>query len=1008
MRIEVLGPLRLRDDDGNTVEVPERKVRALLAALAAAGGQAVAAEKLVDQAWGESLPDHPVRVLQAKLSQLRALLDAASPGAREMLVRSPGGYSLPVTSKTLDAAEFRDTIRSASELPTDQERAAMLQDALKLWRGTPYAEFADELWLSAEVGGLQEIRLQAVERTAEALTAMGAPERAVACAAEHLAAHPTREALAAPLMLAHYRTRRQPEALAVYDRLRHHLAEELGTDPSHQLQQLYLQILRQDPALDPAPSAASSSQDQSPAQQAGLQRRRLPAYASDFLGRAEELGEIRRLMGAHRLVTLMGIGGIGKTRLAVKAAEQAAHDDAAEAWFVDLTELSAQDAEDAAGCQRRVARAVAAVLGLPTPRDENADLTERIAASLQSRGALLVLDNCEHVLDGVTPFTGRLLSSAESVRVLATSREPLALPEEQRYTVPQLPVNGEYLHSANELEQPSPAVEFFLTRARAVHPGLEADQSTIDAATELCRRLDGLPLALELAAARTSVLSVPELLERITDRLDLLARPDRAAPRRQQTLRGMLDWSWSLLGHQERILLRRLAVHPVSWRLEVIEEICAGSPSTRQEESEPREHCTDLPPYESSLPRSSVLPALSRLVDRSLISTVRTSRGLRYRMLETVHSYAAEKLAEAGEPPVVAARHLGYFRDMVECAEQYLFSRHAKGWVDWMDAERSHISYALAEALRRQDGRNAASLALSTFWFRWMTARFDSLAEELSAVAACPYSDQNPEDQNLHAQVLVLARTVQELHPQARAEQVLAALDTFTDDDAGRLARMQVQWFAATGLLTLESHRELGEHLADEAIEHLIAAGDLPGAAFASTQRDWFLLDHWGIRPRGLPAGYDAETILREHGDAYGMTQVLGVQYLVAETDGVTTRARAVTEEAVQLAEDLGLNGELAYWEIMRALNSLRGDDLGAAERHLHRAGELARRTANDFCLVHSDAVEAVLAQRQGDQARAERILAGLSAQDRDVAHRTLSRALGEEALPEDLQLTRT
>lgn len=376
-------------------------------------------------------------------------------------------------------------------------------------------------------------------------------------------------------------------------------------------------------------------------------------------------------------------------------------------------------------------------------------------------------------------------------------------------------------------------------------------------------------------------------------------------------------------------------------------------------------------------------------------------------MLETVHSYASEKLAESGEQAEAASRHLAYFRDMVECAEQYLFSRHAKGWVDWMDAERSHISHALAEALRRQDGRNAAALALSTFWFRWMTARIDSLAEELSTVADCPYPEQNPEDRNRHAQVLVLARTVQELHPQARLEQLLAGLNAFTDDDAGRLARMQVQWFAATGLLALESHRELGEQLADEAIEHLIAAGDLPGAAFASTRRDWFLLEHWDIRPRGLPAGYDAETILRQHGDAYGMTQVLGVQYLVAETDGATTQAQAVIAEAVQLAEDLGRNGELVYWEIMRALNSLRGDDLGAAERHLHRAGELARRTANEFCLVHSDAVAAVLAQRRGDQSRAEGILAGLSAQDRDVAHRTLSRAL-VETLPEGLQLTRT
>ena len=1004
MRIEVLGSIRLRDDAGSTIEVPERKVRALIGSLAAAGGETMSAERLVEQVWGDTLPRNPARVLQAKLSQLRSLLDEASPGARKLLTRSAGGYRLSVTAETLDAAEFREKIRSTSELPTDQEKVTKLEAAMELWRGTPYTEFADELWLSTEISGLQETRLQAIERAAEALTATGDHERAVAVAAEQLRDHPTRETLAAPVMLAHYRSRRQPEALTVYERLRSHLADELGTDPSAELQQLHLKILRQDPALEPVPSAVPTSPVAAPPP------RQLPAYASEFLGRAAELEEVRGMLTAHRLVTLMGIGGIGKTRLAVEAAEQEVQDGTGEAWFVDLTELIAEDPEGAPGSERHLARAVATALSLPTPRDENADLTGRIADSLQNRGALLVLDNCEHVVAGAAIFTESLLRRAASVRVLVTSREPLALPEEQRYIVPQLPVNGVHPDSAPGEETLSPAVEFFLTRARAVNPDLTADHRTLEAAAELCRRLDGLPLALELAAARSNVLSIPELLDRITDRLDLLARPGRAAPRRQQTLRGMLDWSWSLLDGQERALLRRLAVHPVSWRLDVIEDICAGaSGAPAMAELQLRGRCSVLEPYEFELPRSTVLPVLSRLVDRSLITTVRTRGGLRYRMLETVHTYACEKLAEAGEEGLAASRHMAYFRDMVECAEHYLFSSHAKGWVDWMDAERGHISHALGEALRRQDGRNAAILALSTFWFRWMTARIDALAEELSAVADCTYSEQTPEDQNLHAQVLVLARTVQELNPQTRAEQILAALEEFSQDNSGRLARMQVQWFAATGLLATASHRELGEQLADEAIEHLIAIGDLPGAAFASTQRDWYLLEHWNIRPQGLrPADEDAETILREHGDAYGMTQMLGVQYLVAETDGAVSRVQQIAEEAVQLAEDLGLDGELAYWEIVRALNSLRAEDLTAAEDHLRRAQEVARRTAYEFCLVHAEAVEAVLAQRHGDPARAESILGGLSARDRDVARRMLSRVLGEEALPEGLQLSRT
>lgn len=978
MRIEVLGAIQLRDDDGNPIEVPERKVRALIASLAAARGEAVPSERLVDQVWGDSLPKNPARVLQAKLSQLRSLLDEASPGARQMLVRSAAGYSLDLPAETLDAAGFRERVRATADQLSDQEQVAVLEQALALWRGEPYAEFADELWLTAEIGDLQEVRLQAVQRCAETLTAMGEPERAVACAAPYFADNPTREALVAPLLVAYYRTHRQPEALAVYERLRNHLAEELGADPSPQLQELHLKILRQDPELEQMPA-------EPPDRRSPVPRQRLPAYASPFLGREPEVAEILGLLSTRRLVTLTGIGGIGKTRLAVEVAEQAAEDTSAAAYFVDLTELDAPAGEDPGAVERQVARVAAATLGLPAARDGGAELTERIAASMQDRSALLVLDNCEHVVAGAAAFAERVLRAVGTVRILATSREPLALPEEQRYRVPQLPVNGRSQDTEPSMATRSPAVEFFLTRAREVDPELEADQDTMAAAAELCRRLDGLPLALELAAARTNVLTVPQLLERITDSLDLLVRPGRGAPRRQQTLRGMLDWSWSLLEHQEQVLLRRLAVHPVSWRLDVIEEICTGGQKA--------------PGASSSLSPGGVLPALSRLVDSSLVATVKTRDGLRYRLLETVHSYAAEKLAEAGERAAAATAHLNYFRAMAEGAEQYLFSRHAKGWVDWMNTERSHLGHALAEALRRQDGVDAAALVLSTFWFRWMTARTDSLAEDLAAAAACPFPELSAENRNLRAQVLVLARSVQQLQPQARVESVLAALETFSDDDAGRLARMRVQWFASSCLLAHQEHRELGEELVGEAVEHLIATGDLPGAAFASTQRDWFLMEHWDIHPRGLPSGYDAEKILREHGDVYGMTQVLGVQYLVAAAEGATARVETITEEAARLAEDLGLEGELAYWQVVRALNSIRAEDRATAENHLQRARELARRTAYAFCLSLADAVEAVLVARNGQPAETEHILTQIPSADRDLVRRTLCRALGDKVM---------
>lgn len=980
MRAEVLGAVRLVDDGGSPVEIPERKVRALFAALAVSVGEAVPAETLISRVWGEELPGSPSRVLQAKLSQLRALLDQASPGGRDLLSRSGGGYRLSLDMETLDVVAFRAAVAHAAELPADEERAELLQRALELWRGRPYAEFADALWLSAEIADLEETRLRGVELCAEALVEIGRPEQAVTSAAPLLTQQPTREGLAAPLLLAYYRTRRQPEALSAYERLRGHLADEFGADPTPELQRLHLQILRQDPELAAGPTQTGPAQAGSP--QAGAVQEgqstdeagsRLPAYPSPFLGRAAEVRQVSELMAENRLVTLLGIGGVGKTRLAVRAAEGQA-ENGAEVWFVDLAEVveGSTVGEARAEDSCRLIGVAAAALGLISPWQESSDVLRRLVLALEGRDALLVLDNCEQIVEDVASFTAQLLRRAPQLRILTTSREPLNLPEEQRFTVPPL--------TAQDTE--SPAVEFFLARARAVDAAIDDDPEAAGSAAELCRRLDGLPLALELAAAQTHVLSVGQLLERISDRLDLLARPGRAAPRRQQTLRGMLDWSWSLLQEQEQVLLRRLAVHPVSWRLDAVEEICA-----------------DL-----ELPRRRVLPALVTLVERSLVSTVRADGELRYRLLETVGAYAAEKLAVSGDREAVAGRHLNYHLALVECAEHYLFGPHARDWVRRLDEARPHLNHAIDEALHRGDGAAGVGLVRALFWYRWMTGRVDTLLEELPAVLACPYQGESPEQRRAYAQTLVLARTVADRRPGQKVTQVLAALESFAPDEESQLARMQVQWFAASVMFADLEHRDQGSRLADESVAHLLQAGDLRGAAFASTQRDWFLLDFWGIPPAGLPEGHDAEQILRAHGDVYGLTQALGIQHLWAEAQGRTEEAQQRADEATALCAELSLDGESAFWMLVQSVTSLRRNDLEAAEDQLSRARALAQRTAFVYCITLSEAVGAMLAERRGDVDHARQVLAAFSAEDREDARRTLVRYLGEHALPAELQ----
>lgn len=972
----MLGPIQLRDDAGTAIEVPERKVRALLAALAAAEGRTVSADTLIDRAWGEDLPGNPQRVLQAKLSQLRSLLDAASPEGRELLLRSPGGYRLNLTPETCDAAEFRTAVHGASALPAGSQRAELLESALKLWRGPAYAEFTDELWLAAEITELWELRLRAVELAADALVAAGAPEQAVSLASPYFAEHPTRERLAGPLLLGNYLARRQPEALVVYERLRGHLAEEFGMDPSSELQDLYLRILRQDPKLEPAQETSWPGPGEDGAAPEPMPQSSLPSYPSPFLGRAQEVCQVGRLLAEHRLVTLLGIGGIGKTRLAVQSAQGWAESQGSEAWFVDLSEAHQCGESDGRDLPDRVERLTAAVLGLVSPwREDGTDLSPRIAAALAGHDALLVLDNCEHVIDEVAAFADGLLRRTPGLRILATSREPMGLAEEQRFTVPQLPVNG----------GTSPAVEFFLARAKAVNGGIEADPGAVEAAAELCRRLDGLPLALELAAARTNVLSVPELLERITDRLDLLARPDRAAPRRQQTLRGMLDWSWSLLTEEERVLLGRLAVHPVTWRLEVIEEVCSDA---------------------EVLPRRRVLPVLAALVERSLVATVNMEGAVSYRLLETVGAYAVEKLGESGERDMVAGRHLLYYQSLVDCAQEYVFGPHARDWVHRLDEARPHLSRALDEALGREDGASAVSLVLATFWYRWMTGRIGSLIQELDAASACPNPGRSPQELSAHAQVTVLARTVEDKRPGEKVDQVLAALEAFSGDEPGRLAQMQVQWFAACVMFGDAEHWDRGRRLADEAIDHLLAVGDLPRAAFASTQRDWFLLEYWEIPPQGLPEGYDAEQILRDHGDDYGLTQVLGVQHLWAETQGRRQEAQRLADEVTVLSSELGLDGEAAIWLSVQAVLRLREGEVDAAEEQLMRSRRLAQKVAFVSCMRLNEAVAAMIAQHRGETGRAAELLTAFTAEDRESTRRALVRYFAEQALPAQLQLS--
>ncbi|MFI6906594.1 BTAD domain-containing putative transcriptional regulator [Nonomuraea sp. NPDC050394] len=629
MRFGVLGPLSVWADDGEPVRVPELKVRALLADLLVHEGRPVPADRLADDLWGEDLPGNPANTLQTKVSQLRRVV------GRDLVRYEPAGYVL--RARDVDALSFARLLTRARAEDDPRARAALLADALSLWRGPAYADFRDEEFARAAAARLDEQRLTALEEHAEVRLALGEHTRLADELSEPVAGHPLRERLRAVHLRALYRAGRQTEAMAGYTALRERLADELGVDPGPELVELYQSILRQDPALAPAPTPATSS---------ARPRTNLPTPLTPLIGREAAVARVRALLGdvgagpsapfgdagssggaggagGSRLVTLTGPGGVGKTRLALAAAAFREN-----AWLVELAGLSAED-------PATVAEVVADVLDVrdeAVARSGRAALPERLADALSGRELLLVLDNCEHLVEPVAELVNLLLRTAPGLRVLATSQEPLAIP-------------GEAVYPVSPLAAPD-ALSLFAARA-----GVTPDADTMPWAEAICRRLDGLPLALELAAARVRALGVRGVAEHLDDRFRLLSGTTRGLPARQRTLRAVIDWSWEQLTPPQREALSALAVHPGGCTLEA-----AGIDA-------------DL---------------VDQLVNRSMV----VAEPPRYRLLESIAAYCLERLAP--DDPLFARRD-AYYTGLADRARPHLYGHAQREWLARLDEEMTNL-----------------------------------------------------------------------------------------------------------------------------------------------------------------------------------------------------------------------------------------------------------------------------------------------------------------------------
>ncbi|RKS77328.1 putative ATPase [Actinomadura pelletieri DSM 43383] len=679
MRIGILGPLDVRDEAARPVQISGRRLRALLVRLAVEAGRPVSADRLLDDLWDGAPPAGGGNALQALVSRLRGV------AGRDLVEHGPAGYRLGIAPTEVDAVAFERRVVAARGEHDPARRAEGLRAALGLWRGPVLADIPDAGYAAGTVARLDELRLAAIEDRVDAEIAAGLPAPTVAELEPLAAANPLRERLRGHLMRALYAAGRQADALEIFEETRRALADRLGVDPSPELSAVHLEILRGGtvsaaPPPGPPPPAARPA------------RTNLPAQLTSFVGREEESRRVGKLLRETRLVTLTGPGGAGKTRLAGESAGALVDEMPDGVWFVPLARVS--DPKD-------VVQAVLVALGvLETVRPGEqlvvARPLERLIDYLAAKRMIVVLDNCEHVLDAAARLAGHVLTQAEGVRILATSREPLGITGESLCPVPSLPLpDDDVTDPADALGYG--AVRLFADRAAAVRPGFTVDTDTVADVTAICRALDGIPLAIELAAARLRSLTSGQIAARLGDRFRLLTGGSRTALPRHRTLRAVVDWSWDLLDDAERTVLRRLSVFAGGAAPDAAVHVCGLE-------------APDAPdPHD-------VIDVIAALIDKSLVMAEGDPQ-VRYRLLETVRVYAAERLAEAGETERVRSAHAAYLIDLAERAEPELRRHDQLRWAELLVDERDNVTVAFRHVIETGDKESGLRLVGALLWF---------------------------------------------------------------------------------------------------------------------------------------------------------------------------------------------------------------------------------------------------------------------------------------------------
>ncbi|MFD3517870.1 BTAD domain-containing putative transcriptional regulator [Streptomyces sp. NPDC058657] len=927
MRYQILGPARALRDDGTPVPLGGPRLRALLTALALRPGRHLSVAALADELWADpdTAPADVPGAVQALVARLRKSI------GRDAVTSADGGYVLAAARDDIDLHRFEhltaEGLRAAAE--GDPTKAvSLLDDAVALWRAGGGPALADLPARSADSARWDARLLDARRAGLGASLALGAAAEALPELTALCAEHPLDEPLQALRLRALHATGRTADALVAYEEVRAHLADRLGTDPSAELRSLHARLLAPDPvpAPEPAPEptpdpAADLSPLPSPApalhpaSHSGNLRTRL----TSFVGREADLDAIRGDLAQARLVTLLGPGGAGKTRLSQEAAEAAETAGAAEAaeaaragagaapgstpwpdgiWMVELAPVDDPEnvpgaALTALGARDTVLRGAGAEEFRAAARhgdDPLALLVEHCA----HRRMLILLDNCEHVVGAAAHLAEHLLAHCPGLTVLATSREPLGVP-------------GELVRPVEPLPEPF-ALQLLAERGAAARPGFRVDDDR-EAAVEICRRLDGLPLAIELAAARLRMLTPRQIADRLDDRFRLLTAGSRTVLPRQQTLRAVVDWSWDLLEGAERQVLAALSAFAGGCDLAAAEAVCGPD----------------------------AFGLLGSLVDKSLVVATPddTDGQMRYHLLETVAEYAAARLAESGARAATERRHLVHFREFARLGDPLLRGRDQLLWVARFQREYENLRTALRRALAAEDEQEALCLVHSLAWY-WQCR--DLRADARYWTSATMALSADPFDEPVEPAPAVFERCT-DAPPPMRPEVLQEArrglrmlhlvnmnhhVDTWFSPESKAWLRRVVATYrpglpqtcrtpGSLWLMALIMSGDRSEQL-QEAVDATVRAcrdfGYAWELAFALEMRANISANHTAWAGDALRDAGESLEIFQRLGDAWGAAESLSARGEAYERMGEYARAADAYRAAIGLAEQLQAHGQ--------------------------------------------------------------------------------------------------